>query len=487
MKNIIKNNLAYKAAILTVFLLFTTCDKSIDIIGGNEEAYQTSDNAFAYIINEEGKRSSSFVEFRNEGTTNVYVALSKGVESEVTAALKYSKSALEAYNQAQQTDYEAFPQELIEFTGEPQIAKEKLKSNKVSIQLKTSDALDSQKTYVIPLSFELTSNNIKRSETNANYLIFVKDLSKIPNATKIPDPSKYPAGIKIVSCMEVNDANPLNNLCFRLKKSGKPLVDMVILFSANINYNPDTGRVYVFSNENVQHLLDNREKYIKPLQDRGIKVVLSILGNHDQSGIANLSDETAKEFAQELKAVCSAYDLDGVFFDDEYSVYKSPPPIGFVIPSSQAAARLFYETKRTMPDRLVTTYVYSRTSYLPAVDGHSSGNFVDYALHDYLKGYDLSKSYPDIPKSGMGLYSQEFARGYYATAQNLQSLRQGGYGAHMIFAMDPTRSDFTSQKTAMQLIAKELFDDELEIYGADGVKMDQDHIDQNKFYKKDWE
>lgn len=477
-----KNNLVYKAAILTVFLFFTTCDKdkSIDIPAGNEEAYQTSDTAFAYIINEQGKRSSSLVEFRNEGTTNVYVALSKGVESEVTAALKYDESALEAYNQAQQTDYEVFPQELIEFTGATQIAKEKLKSNKVSIQLKTSDALDSQKTYVIPLSFELTSNNIKRSETNANYLIFVKDLSKIPNATKIPDPSKYPEGIKIVSCMEVNDTNPLNNLCFRLKNSGKPLVDMVILFADNPVYDTSTGRLHALFNDNVKYLLDYREKYLMPLQDQGMKVIIGMLSHT----IAELSDETAKNFAQELKTICDVYHLDGVFFDSEYDA--SHPEKGFVTLSNAAAARLLYETKQAMPDRLVMAYVYSQTygHPFPAVDGHPSGTFVDYALHDYLYGYDLSSNYPGLPKSGMGLYSQEFHRNKYATAKNLQFLRQGGYGAHMIFAMDPTRSDFTSQKAAMQLIARELFDDELEIYGKDGVKMDV--IDQNKFYTKDW-
>ena len=40
--------------------------------------------------------------------------------------------------------------------------------------------------------------------------------------------------------MEVNDANPLNNLSFTLKSNGKPLVDALIIFSANINYNVET-------------------------------------------------------------------------------------------------------------------------------------------------------------------------------------------------------------------------------------------------------
>lgn len=141
--------------------------------------------------------------------------------------------------------------------------------------------------------------------------------------------------------MEVNDANPLNNLSFTLKSNGKPLVDALIIFSANINYNVETGRVYIFNNENVQALLDNREHYLKPLQDRGIKVILGLLGNHDRSGVANMSKETAQVFAQEVKAMCDAYKLDGIFIDDEYSAYEtSNITPGFVYPSREAAARL---------------------------------------------------------------------------------------------------------------------------------------------------
>lgn len=112
--------------------------------------------------------------------------------------------------------------------------------------------------------------------------------------------------------MEVNDTNPLNNLSFTLKSNGKPLVDALIIFSANINYNAETGRVYIFNNENVQALLDNREHYLKPLQDRGMKIILGLLGNHDRSGVANMSKETAQAFAQEVKAMCDAYQLDGI-------------------------------------------------------------------------------------------------------------------------------------------------------------------------------
>lgn len=272
--------------------------------------------------------------------------------------------------------------------------------------------------------------------------------------------------------MEINDTNPLNNLCFTLKESGKPLVDILILFSANINYNNETGKVYVYNNPNVQHLLDNREKYLKPLQDRGMKVVLGLLGNHDRAGVSNLADETAKVFAQELKVICDSYQLDGIFVDDEYSAYQNPVPVGFVSPSSAAASRLCYEAKQAMPDRLVCAYAYGSTSSLPDIDGHQSGEFVDYGIHDYGGSSDLSSNYPAMPKSGMALYSQEFNRGYWTADSNLENMRNDGYGSHMIFAMDPFRNNFDRQKQAMESIADKLFDDEL--------------VYDEKPYKKDW-
>ena len=230
--------------------------------------------------------------------------------------------------------------------------------------------------------------------------------------------------------------------------------------------------MYVSNNENVQHLLDYKEKYLKPLQEKGIKVILGILGNHDRSGIANLTPKGAKLFAKDIKSVLDAYELDGVFFDDEYSNYDGSP--GFEpYPSNGAAARLCYETKKAIGNKIVSVYAYGRTSSFNSVDGHKPGEFVDYALHDYGRSSDLSDAYPGLSKKRMGLFSQEYNRGYWTQSANLRRLRADGYGCHMIFAMDPFRANFSyGQIGSMNAIARELFDDELVYNGRP--------------YRKDW-
>ena len=447
--------------------LFTSCEEDVEVGRIDESGYATNNDLMGYLIDSNGKRAISNVDFRSEGIAEVYLNTNRQVGDTCTATITYDQTVLDAYNAKHDSKYEAFPQKAvtIDADGLLKISKGNNVSNKLKVTFKTVQGLSSDHSYVIPIRITPKSGGLKLTEEESTYLIFVKDLTGIPDCNKS-------TGIKIISCMEVNDTNPLNNLCFTLKKSGKPLVDILIIFSANINYNAETGRVYVSKNNNVQHLLNYRMKYLKPLQDRGMKIVLGILGNHDHSGVANLADNTAKVFAQDIKAVCDAYHLDGVFFDDEYSTYQYPAPIGFVSESSAAASRLCYEVKQAMPTGLVCAYAYGLTRRLPAIEGKESGTFVDYGIHDYYNGYDLSKNYPGMPKSRMALYSQELNQEKLASENELRSLRRDGFGAHMIFAMDPFRKNFDTQLWAMQNIARALFDDEL--------------VYDNKPYRKDW-
>jgi hypothetical protein len=118
--------------------------------------------------------------------------------------------------------------------------------------------------------------------------------------------------------IEVNDHSPLNAGSYVLE-DGTYLFDYVILFAANIrNSERTSGTPYVHLNENVQYILDNRTKYIKPLQDKGIKVILGLLGDHDGVTFSTMSDDHIEAFAADVKKVVDEYQLDGVDFDDEW-------------------------------------------------------------------------------------------------------------------------------------------------------------------------
>jgi len=134
--------------------------------------------------------------------------------------------------------------------------------------------------------------------------------------------------VKTLVYIEVNDNNPLNAGSYILE-DGTFLFDYVVIFAANIR-NRDctqdndvhgctkTG-VHLHLNENVRHILENRTKYIVPLQEKGIKVLLGLLGDWDGIGFGSMTDAEIATFIEDVRRDVELYQLDGIDFDDEWS------------------------------------------------------------------------------------------------------------------------------------------------------------------------
>lgn len=436
---------AAMAVVLTV-----ACSDSIDVAHVDEAMYETSNESVAFITDKYGLSQADSLMFNEQGSTDFYVNLAKPAEKDLAFMLSYDAAVLERYNAKHNTTIQALPKNLIQFDGNVNVKKAERKSAPVKIAYKSDEALQKNGVYAIPLKL---TGDVKASEEKGEFVLLVRDITKMPNCHK-------EGGLQVISCMEINDANPLYNLCFTLEKSGKYFFDQVILFSGNINYNPETHEVYNFNNENISAVLNFREKYLAPLQQKGMKVILGILGNHDRAGVTNLSDEGCKHFAQELKNKVEAYQLDGVFFDDEYSNPGNYP--GFV--GFDNFSRLVYECKKAMPDKLMEAYVYSGTSRCSQVNGMQP---VDFAIHDYGGNYDLSENYPGLSKQGMIMSSMEFARGRSSSRKAFENIKKNGYGGTMIFALAP----HTLRLEWMNRVAEAFYGERVVVTGS---------------YSKDW-
>lgn len=461
-----------------VALATTACKEEVNI-GSVQAPDVTGDGeGLLYVSDAKGSMGHSNLEFRDNAGLDFYVNASAAHAADENVAMAYDATALEEYNNANGTSFEAIPQSWVSFSNDGVfvLAAGETKSAPVTMTLTSDGTLDHEATYVVPLRITATSGRAVMASMSQTKLVFVKDLTALADCGKTWTDAEgnVHEGIKIFSCMEVNDTNPLNNLRFTLKNSGKYMVDALIMFSGNINYNIETGRVYFYANPNVQHLLDNREKYLKPLKDRGMKIIMGVMCNHDRACISNLADNTARLFAQELTALCNAYDLDGIFWDDEYCSPINPAPEGFVTPSNAAFSRLAYEFWKLNPTRWNVAYGYSVTGSAKAVDGVQPGTFISYCLPDYSSYYsDWTSNYPGMTKSQCGGCSMEFAQGRWgATESTLRNMRNDGYGALMVFAMDPFRGTASGQETAMGKLARAFYDDEVV-------------VDPTK-YKKDW-
>ena len=414
------NNIKTLALAVIAASALASCSEDVSVNPIDESPYTPAAKQLVFLTDKYGYSNVDSIVFNNSGSTDFFVNATQAGTSEQTYTVSYDASALERYNAANGTSYQPLPESLVTIGGQATIKAGEQRSAAVNIAYKTADNLEKNGVYAIPLTVK--GGSAETSVEKGDFVYVVRDISKMPNCDK-------GTGQIVVSCQETNDANPLHNLCYTLKESGKYVIDQVILFSGNINYNAETGEVYNFNNENITHVLENRDKYIKPLQEKGMKVILGILCNHDRACSTRLNDENCRKFALELKAKLDAYGLDGVFFDDEYCNPGNYP--GFVTYNN--FSRLVYECKTVMPDKLVEAYVYSGTSYVEPVDGKQ----VDYAIQDYSGYSDLSYKYPGLAKSGMIQASSEFAQGRIISEARARQIVEEGYGGTMIFSLNP--------------------------------------------------
>ena len=454
------------------------CDDDDMVLGGADiSGLGTPDGNVVYVTDADGNREFTTTEFVSNGSLDLFANSSKPVNG-CTVTFSVDPTVLAAYNEENSTSYTQLPD--ASFTlgngGKATFTEGAVKSAPMTVSFKANDACAPDVTYALPLTITVEGGQLSQSSV-ASRVIFVRDLTKRPGADKFVDGK--PA-VKTMAVMEVNDRNPLSVMGYTLKNSGKQLFDIVVLFAANINYNSDNGRLYISRNENVQALLDGRTKYIKPLQDRGIKVVLAVLGNHDASGISTLTPAASKAFAQECKNICDAYQLDGIMIDDEYTDYNGAAsgkyPL-FQAPSQEAISRLAYDIKSAQPDRLMIGYkfseVYGQALAGVTIDGHQPGEFYDYVCNDYWDTRNPCDSYAGLKQNQAGTGSWNCsdwsqcipANGSWTARFSLEGMRQDGYGVMMIynFFNDPGHWLTRYINSDLGKVAAAFYDDELVI------------------------
>ncbi|MFC3754662.1 endo-beta-N-acetylglucosaminidase H [Chryseobacterium tructae] len=194
-----------------------------------------------------------------------------------------------------------------------------------------------------------------------------------------------------VCYVEVNNNNMLNAGSYTLQNTNRQLFDVAIIFAANINYDVSKSRAYISNNNNVTKVLNDVNTYVKPLQQKGIKVLLDILGNHQGAGISNFPNrEAARDFALQVAHTVNTYGLDGVDLDDEYAGYGNN---GTGQPNNSSFVMLLQELRAAMPDKLITFYYYGPATSRQTYNGDLAGNYINYSWNAIYGNYII----PNVP------------------------------------------------------------------------------------------
>lgn len=236
-----------------------------------------------------------------------------------------------------------------------------------------------------------------------------------------------------VAYIEVNSNSMLNVGKYTLANGGGNVFDIAVIFAANINYDASKKSAYLYFNDNVQRVLDNARTQIRPLQDKGIKVVLSVLGNHEGAGFANFpSKSAASTFAKQLSDTVEKYGLDGIDFDDEYAEYGKN---GTGEPNDSSFVHLVSALRDYMPDKIISLYNIGPAAGRLSYGGVDISSKFNYAWNPWYGSWNV----PDIslPKSNLSPAAVDISQTSAGAAAHLaERTVNEGYGVYLTYNLD---------------------------------------------------
>ena len=325
------------------------------------------------------------------GTTSdpMYCRLNRPAEKNLNLQTAPDESQVEIYNTKYGTDFLTMPAANIQIADDGQIsiaAGERI-SEKIKVTFK-ADGLEAGK-YLAPIV--VSSDDVAMSDEGGILYYVVKvrkpevgdyELDPVNTTVFYVNTSEYSpllADVWVVAKEDVmNPAAP--NVWERTYGN------IVNLRVVQIGYDEVTGRSMLVLNSDIRYVLEHADLHIRPLQDKGRKVCLSIEGGNTGLGFCNLTDAQIADFVAQVKACLETYDLDGVNLFDRNAGYGEVE--GMPAMNTTSYPKLIKALREAMPDKLLTLSDYEEpTEYFwdtEATGGIEVGKYLDYAWSGYM-------------------------------------------------------------------------------------------------------
>lgn len=234
------------------------------------------------------------------------------------------------------------------------------------------------------------------------------------------------AAPKIVVMVETNDVNPLNAMDY-VCPDDSSFFDIVELFAANIHkedYNGET-RPTLYLNDKLAPVLEQPTMdYVDELHRNNMKVVLTVLGDWQGIGLANMNETQADQFAHILAFTVQQYNLDGIGFDDEYANYQGPLVDG-------SFGNIIKKLHALLPaDKLITVFAYGNINQIDA----EAGAMIDYAYTNFTY-WNASPDIAGVTNAHWAPSSYNLGNSYITAfvKNKATAAKNNGYGAIMTF------------------------------------------------------
>jgi hypothetical protein len=293
-----------------------------------------------------------------------------------------------------------------------------------------------KRTFSIPLALSLllvTCNKNDRQPAQSPLTAASSATSVTPLGAALTTPF-------MTAYVEVNSNSFHNPGCFTYGSPAKQDFGFAVIFAANINADAN-GNAVLYFNPQVQSTLNSGN--VAYLQSLGIKVLLDVLGNHENAGWGCFTSYAqADSFAVQCARAVTQYGLDGIDIDDEYSTCTTNTN-SLVIALSALRAELGSA-------KYITKALFNDTQYFSATyNGKKAGDILDY-------GWEMSYGNTNYsgrlqPYVNAGMAKTKLAIGVdiggtdETTAANF--VKNNGYAAVMTYNISTTSQTNLSKVT----------------------------------------
>lgn len=297
------------------------------------------------------------------------------------------------------TDYKSdfFPTANLQISAETVTIKAgKTDSDKIVIKLSNKE-LDPETIYFLPLTIVLSDDN--GTVIKSEYIIAVDKLSVTVDNGYVNTKEKIEMNQELFTVLYLNveeyQPQAANVLVYErgymdeeyMRHTEYTLAGNVVnLRPSTVGYAPESQRVIFSLSPDLNYVLENSARYIRPLQAAGRKVCICIQGGGKGIGFCNMSDAQIEDFTAQVKNVIESYGLDGINLRDEGSGYGKE---GFPPMNTTSYPKLIKSLREALPDKLLTLVDKEEpTEYFhdaALCGGIEVGKYIDYAWHGYAE------------------------------------------------------------------------------------------------------
>lgn len=334
----------------------------------------------------------------------IYYFLSQPAKTQLTVTAIADEKLVEDYNKANSTKLDALPIENVKFesNGVLSVASGKQESAKIKFTVSTA-GLNLDTPYLLPITIKQMPIG-GQVQTEKHILYYIVDVRKkittcYPNDQyqQVDIPPMLPNAL-VVFYVNTSTYQPLIADVYGIQKVNQTdytrtlynIGSIVNLRIATVDYNPVSKRAQLNLSNDMRDVLEQADKYIRPLQDHGRKVCLCIEGGGKGLGFCNMTDGQIADFTQQVINVVELYKLDGVNLRDEGSAYGKE---GMPAMNTTSYPKLIKALHDALPNKMLTLVDKDEpTEYFYDVDkcgGIEVGKYINYAWHAYDSGKEL--------------------------------------------------------------------------------------------------